>query len=115
MCRPSLGHKADLGVMALGPDLSRLQAFQVELAATGAAAGVLLPVADRAQGVRQHRRARSGRLSEHAEGRDAGPSSRGWRPGAPAWPSTREDKLHPRLPRKRLICFYPMSKRRVGR
>ena len=29
-----LGHKADLGVMALGPDLARLQAFQHELAAT---------------------------------------------------------------------------------
>ncbi len=27
-----LGHKADLGVMALGPDLARLQAFQRELA-----------------------------------------------------------------------------------
>ena len=26
-----LGHKADLGVMALGPDLARLQAFQAEL------------------------------------------------------------------------------------
>ena len=28
----SLGHKADLGIMALGPDLARLQAFQVEVA-----------------------------------------------------------------------------------
>jgi hydrogen peroxide-dependent heme synthase len=28
-----LGHKADLGVMALGPDLTRLHAFQQELAA----------------------------------------------------------------------------------
>jgi len=29
-----LGHKADLGVMALGPDLARLHAFQRDLAAT---------------------------------------------------------------------------------
>src|SRR5947208_9705575 len=29
-----LGHKADLGVMALGPDLARLQALQHELAGT---------------------------------------------------------------------------------
>src|SRR5258705_1702479 len=28
----TLGHKADLGIMALGPDLARLQAFQVEVA-----------------------------------------------------------------------------------
>jgi hydrogen peroxide-dependent heme synthase len=27
----------------------------------------------------------------------------------------REDKLHPRLPLKRLICFYPMAKRRRGK
>jgi chlorite dismutase len=25
----------------------------------------------------------------------------------------REDKLHPRLPLKKLICFYPMAKRRI--
>ena len=28
-----LGHKAELGIMALGPDVARLQAFQHELAA----------------------------------------------------------------------------------
>ena len=33
-----LGHKADLGVMALGPDLARLQAFQAELLARAARA-----------------------------------------------------------------------------
>ena len=26
----------------------------------------------------------------------------------------REQRLHPKLPRKQLICFYPMSKRREG-
>ena len=26
----------------------------------------------------------------------------------------RENRLHPRLPMKRTICFYPMSKRRTG-
>jgi hydrogen peroxide-dependent heme synthase len=34
LCFVVLGHKADLGVMALGPDLARLQAFEQEL--TGA-------------------------------------------------------------------------------
>src|SRR5687768_9027102 len=29
----TLGHKADLGIMALGPDLARLNAFESELAA----------------------------------------------------------------------------------
>src|SRR5688572_1796249 len=32
----ALGHKADLGIMALGPDLARLQAFQVEVASVPA-------------------------------------------------------------------------------
>jgi len=32
LCFAVLGHKADLGVMALGPDLARLQAFEQELA-----------------------------------------------------------------------------------
>jgi len=31
LCFAVLGHKADLGVMALGPDLARLQAFEHEL------------------------------------------------------------------------------------
>ena len=26
----------------------------------------------------------------------------------------RENRLHPRLPMKKTICFYPMSKRRLG-
>src|SRR5215467_2861009 len=34
LCFVVLGHKADLGVMALGPDLARLQQFQQELAVT---------------------------------------------------------------------------------
>jgi len=31
VCMAMLGHKADIGVMALGPDLARLHAFQAEL------------------------------------------------------------------------------------
>jgi peroxiredoxin len=31
VCMAMLGHKADLGVIALGPDLARLQSFQTEL------------------------------------------------------------------------------------
>jgi hydrogen peroxide-dependent heme synthase len=33
LCFAVLGHKADLGIMALGPDLARLQAFEQELTA----------------------------------------------------------------------------------
>ena len=59
-----LGHKADLGVMALGPDLARLQQFQHELAGTPLDAGRLLRVAHRAVGVHERPRTTSGRGSQ---------------------------------------------------
>ncbi len=80
-----LGHKADLGVMALGPDLWRLRRLQAELTAAG------LTVADSYVSLTE--------VSEYAQ-------------GVP--PERLEPRLHPMLPPegKRVICFYPMSKRR---
>ena len=80
-----LGHKADLGILALGPDLWRLHRLQAELLAAGldlTASYVSLT-----------------EVSEYARG----------------MPVERlEPRLHPRLPPegKRVVCFYPMSKRR---
>jgi hydrogen peroxide-dependent heme synthase len=76
-----LGHKADLGIMALGPDVARLQAFQHELAA----APLLLEWSYVS-------------LTERSEYTDDEERARA--------------RLYPMLPRKRAICFYPMSKRR---
>ena len=80
-----LGHKADLGVMALGPDLWRLRMLQTELTATG------LDLADSYLSLTE--------VSEYAEGMP---------------PERLEPRLHPRLPPagKPVVCFYPMSKRR---
>lgn len=80
-----LGHKADLGVMALGPDLWRLRRLQADLANAG------LVVADSYVSLTE--------VSEYAQ-------------GIP--PERLEPRLHPRLPPegKRVMCFYPMSKRR---
>ncbi|MDQ4134032.1 MAG: chlorite dismutase family protein [Actinomycetota bacterium] len=80
-----LGHKADLGVMALGPDLWRLQGLQAELAAAGLrAVSSYVSLTE---------------VSEYAKGMPA---------------ERLEPRLHPRLPPagKRFVCFYPMSKRR---
>ena len=77
-----LGHKAELGIMALGPDVYRLQAFQHELAAA--------PLSLEWSYVS---------LTERSEYTDDEERARA--------------RLYPRLPRKRAICFYPMSKRRV--
>jgi hydrogen peroxide-dependent heme synthase len=80
-----LGHKADLGFMALGPDLWRLQQLQAELHAAG------LEVADSYVSLTE--------VSEYAQGMPA---------------EMREPRLHPQLPPegKTALCFYPMSKRR---
>jgi peroxiredoxin len=80
-----LGHKADLGFLALGPDLWRLQQLQAELRAAG------LEVADSYVSLTE--------VSEYAQGMPA---------------EMREPRLHPKLPPegKTALCFYPMSKRR---
>ncbi|MBO0893410.1 MAG: chlorite dismutase family protein [Acidimicrobiales bacterium] len=81
-----LGHKADVGVMALGPDLWRLRALQSELVAAGlglASSYVsLTEVSEYAAGVPEERK---------------------------------RARLYPELPPAglRAFCFYPMSKRRA--
>jgi chlorite dismutase len=80
-----LGHKADLGFMALGPDLWRLQRLQAELRAAG------LEVTDSYVSLTE--------VSEYAQGMPA---------------EMLDARLHPNLPPegKTALCFYPMSKRR---
>ena len=80
-----LGHKADLGLMALGPDLWRLRRLQTEASAAG-----LVPT---------HSYVSLTEISEYAAGI----------PDA-----MRHARLFPRLPPegKAAFCFYPMTKRR---
>jgi chlorite dismutase len=80
-----LGHKADLGTLALGPDLWRLHRLQADLLAAGLdLTASYLSLTE---------------VSEYARGMPA---------------ERLEPRLHPRLPPegKRILCFYPMSKRR---
>jgi peroxiredoxin len=81
-----LGHKADLGFMALGPDLWRLKAFQSALQAAG------LEVVDSYVSLTE--------VSEYAKGMPE---------------HLLDARLHPQLPPDgmRAFCFYPMSKRRA--
>jgi peroxiredoxin len=82
-----LGHKADLGLMVLGPDLWRLRRFQTEVQAAGAT-----PVASYVS------------LTEVSE----------YAAGIPD--EMRQARLSPKLPPegKTAFCFYPMSKRRTA-
>jgi chlorite dismutase len=80
-----LGHKADLGLMVLGPDLWRLRAFQTDVHQAG-----VVPVASYVS------------LTEVSE----------YAAGVPD--ELRQARLFPQLPPedKPAFCFYPMSKRR---
>lgn len=80
-----LGHKADLGVMALGPDLWRLRRLQSELAASG------LELVSSYVSLTE--------VSEYAA-------------GVPD--EMKQARLYPRLPPDGMtaMCFYPMSKSR---
>jgi chlorite dismutase len=81
-----LGHKADIGVLAVGPDWLRLRRLQSALQAAG------LHVADSYLSLTELSEYSKGMPEEHLQAR-----------------------LYPRLPPegKRAICFYPMSKRRA--
>ncbi len=82
-----LGHKADLGVMALGPDLWRLRALQSDLQRAGLeATGSYVSLTE---------------VSEYAQ-------------GVPE--EMKQARLYPDLPPpgKPAFCFYPMSKRRAA-
>lgn len=80
-----LGHKADIAVMVLGPDLVRLRRMQSELAAAE------LKISDSYLSITE--------VSEYAKN---------------LTPERRNPRLYPKLPPagKRAFCFYPMSKRR---
>ncbi|MGH9109286.1 MAG: chlorite dismutase family protein [Acidimicrobiales bacterium] len=80
-----LGHKADVGLMAVGPDLWRLRSFQTAVAAAG-----LAPVASYVS------------LTEVSE----------YAAGMPE--ELKQARLYPQLPPAGMpaFCFYPMSKRR---
>jgi len=85
VCFSVFGHKADLGIMAVGADLGRLRVLQTDLQGAG------LEVVDSYLSLTE--------VSEYAQGMP---------------PQHLEARLHPHLPPegKRAICFYPMSKRR---
>ena len=106
-----LGHKAELGVMALGPDLARLHAFQQELTGTPLTlvdSYVSLTELSEYTSTEDDERARLA-TEEQLEGSAAEARLAAWRERMAHY---QEQRIHPQLPRKQTICFYPMSKRR---
>jgi peroxiredoxin len=92
----TLGSRADIGLMLIGPDLVRLQRFHRDLLASDLGARLVdVPELSFVS------------LTELAEYTPRGDE--------PRLVAMREARLHPRLPTRRVIAFYPMSKRRAGR
>lgn len=81
-----LGHKADIGFLAVGPDLWHLRALQTELQGAG------LDIVDSYVSLTE--------LSEYS---------------ANVPDAQKQARLHPKLPPEGMtaFCFYPMSKRRA--
>jgi len=108
-----LGHKADLGVIALGPDLARLQRFQNDLLAAPLEpvySYVSLTEQSEYGATEDDERARLAR-EEAVTGDELEACLLVWRDRIEHY---RENRVHPRLPMKQSCCFYPMSKRRVA-
>jgi hydrogen peroxide-dependent heme synthase len=108
-----LGHKFDLGIMALGPDLARLQRFQTELRAaplTPAYSYVSLTELSEYTTTEDDERSRLA-WEEGVSGSELESRLQTWRERMTHY---QEQRIHPKLPRKAVLGFYPMSKRRDG-
>jgi peroxiredoxin len=116
LCCTVLGLKADLGVMALGPDLGRHDALARALA-TGAVGAALEPaysyvsLTETSEYMETHEDAHARIRAEHGD-RDPEELARKLRAAEQRLDKYRQDKLHPRLPVKAVLAFYPMSKAR---
>ena len=113
VCMAMLGHKADLGVMALGPDLARLHAFQAELlTAPLEPVWSYLSLTELSEygATEDEERERLG-AEEDLVGNELEARLATWRERIEHY---REQRIHPNLPPKQVCCFYPMSKRRAA-
>ena len=105
-----LGGSADLGVMLVAPDLHDL-----DLAVKGVTSGPVevvysyLSITEESEyrATEDDERARLTAMGEHDVEAKVGE----WRERIAHY---RELRVHPDLPARRLLCFYPMSKRRQG-
>jgi chlorite dismutase len=114
LCFAVLGHKADLGFMALGPDLARLQAFQHEVGeapVVPTSSYFSLTELSEYGATEDDERARLRNEEGVTDPDELEARLTPWRDRIAHY---RENRIHPRLPLKRSICFYPMSKRRVA-
>jgi len=116
LCSTVLGLKADAGIMALGPDLTRHEALGRALG-TGMVGAALSPafsfvsLTETSEYMATAEETRARVEADHA-GRDQEGLGLELAAAEERLARYREDKLHPRLPSKAVLAFYPMSKAR---
>lgn len=104
-----LGGGADLGVMALSPDLDRLD--RLAKAVTGGPVDVVHAFFSLTEGSEYTSTEDDERARLEAAGEDDVEGAlAAWRDRMATYMDAR---LHPRLPWRRMVAFYPMSKRRA--
>jgi hydrogen peroxide-dependent heme synthase len=105
-----LGHKADLGVMAYGPDFARLQAFENELCATPLVpTWSFVSLTERSEYTSTAEDERARLVADGVDGAELAAQVAAFETRMEHYLDAR---LHPDLPAKAVIGFYPMSKRR---
>jgi chlorite dismutase len=109
LCASVLGLKADLGVRAIGPDLVRHEALARALGGVSPLEPAysflsLTEVSEYMEGEEDVRARLADQGATDIEDRVAKALER--------LAAQREDRLHPRLPRRAVLAFYPMSKAR---
>ena len=114
-----LSQKADIGLMLLGPDLARLDTASIELSSSllGQAlvpAGSYLSLTELSEYSATPEEESARLVAE--EGLEEGTDEHDEALAAfrERSASYAEHRLHPRLPKRRVLGFYPMSKRRDG-
>ena len=109
LCASVLGLKADLGVMAIGPDLVRHETLARALRAVSPLepAYSFLSLTEVSEYMETEDDVRARLQAQGVEG----PEDRVAK-ALERLAGQREDRLHPRLPRRAVLAFYPMSKAR---
>lgn len=111
-----LGHKADVMLVALDPDLSQLRRFQTSLL-SGPASSALrlrwsyLSLTEGSEYTTTPEEYRAEMAAKGVEGEDL---ERRVAEFGQRMAAYTEDKLHPSMPTWPVACFYPMSHRREG-
>jgi hydrogen peroxide-dependent heme synthase len=109
-----LGHKADVMLMAIDPDLTTLRALQTDVQACEAAAAIeltwsYLSLTEAGEYVTTAEQYRQEMAAKGVSGEDLDVRVGQF---AERMATYTDHKLHPRMPEWELACFYPMSHRR---